>query len=41
MRPCSPQARYARIGWKRWWQQIEAATNEKVRRNLRTGRPLH
>jgi tRNA A-37 threonylcarbamoyl transferase component Bud32 len=29
-----------RIGWKRWWRQIEAATAEKVRRNLRNGRPL-
>jgi serine/threonine protein kinase len=27
-------------GWKRWWQQIAAATADKVRRNLRKGRPL-
>jgi tRNA A-37 threonylcarbamoyl transferase component Bud32 len=29
-----------RIGWKRWWRQIEQATANKVRRNLRHGRPL-
>jgi tRNA A-37 threonylcarbamoyl transferase component Bud32 len=29
-----------RIGWKRWWRQIEAATAAKVARNLRKGRPL-
>jgi tRNA A-37 threonylcarbamoyl transferase component Bud32 len=29
-----------RIGWKRWWRQIEQATAAKVRRNLRNGRPL-
>jgi tRNA A-37 threonylcarbamoyl transferase component Bud32 len=29
-----------RIGWKRWWRQIEEATANKVRRNLRNGRPL-
>jgi tRNA A-37 threonylcarbamoyl transferase component Bud32 len=27
-------------GWKRWWRQIERATQAKVRRNLRNGRPL-
>ena len=27
-------------GWKRWWQQIEKATQAKVARNLRNGRPL-
>jgi tRNA A-37 threonylcarbamoyl transferase component Bud32 len=29
-----------RMGWKRWWRQIEEATADKVRRNLRNGRPL-
>ncbi len=29
-----------RIGWKRWWRQIEDATAQKVHRNLRNGRPL-
>jgi len=29
-----------RIGWKRWWRQIEEATADKIRRNLRNGRPL-
>ncbi|HWG45933.1 MAG TPA: lipopolysaccharide kinase InaA family protein [Gemmataceae bacterium] len=29
-----------RIGWKRWWRQLEEATANKVRRNLRNGRPL-
>jgi tRNA A-37 threonylcarbamoyl transferase component Bud32 len=29
-----------RAGWKRWWRQVEAATANKVRRNLRNGRPL-
>jgi tRNA A-37 threonylcarbamoyl transferase component Bud32 len=27
-------------GWKEWWQQIEAATQAKIARNLRSGRPL-
>jgi hypothetical protein len=29
-----------RRGWKRWWRQIEQATQAKVERNLRKGRPL-
>jgi serine/threonine protein kinase len=29
-----------RVGWKRWWRQIEEATASKVRHNLRNGRPL-
>jgi hypothetical protein len=29
-----------RLGWKRWWAQVEAATRAKVARNLRNGRPL-
>jgi hypothetical protein len=29
-----------RLGWKRWWRQIEEATARKVRHNLRSGRPL-
>jgi tRNA A-37 threonylcarbamoyl transferase component Bud32 len=27
-------------GWKEWWRRIERATQAKVRRNLRQGRPL-
>jgi tRNA A-37 threonylcarbamoyl transferase component Bud32 len=27
-------------GWKRWWQDIERATEAKIARNLRSGRPL-
>jgi serine/threonine protein kinase len=29
-----------RLGWKRWWHQVEQATQAKVQRNLRSGRPL-
>jgi hypothetical protein len=29
-----------RLGWKRWWQQVEQGTAAKVRRNQRNGRPL-
>jgi tRNA A-37 threonylcarbamoyl transferase component Bud32 len=29
-----------RGGWKRWWRDIERATQDKVIRNLRNGRPL-
>jgi tRNA A-37 threonylcarbamoyl transferase component Bud32 len=29
-----------RGGWKRWWRDIERATQDKVNRNLRNGRPL-
>jgi tRNA A-37 threonylcarbamoyl transferase component Bud32 len=29
-----------RMGWKRWWRQVQQATLAKVRRNLRSGRPL-
>jgi tRNA A-37 threonylcarbamoyl transferase component Bud32 len=29
-----------RLGWKRWWRQIAAATRAKVARNQRQGRPL-
>lgn len=29
-----------RLGWKRWWRQVEQATAAKVRRNQRNGRPL-
>jgi hypothetical protein len=29
-----------RLGWKRWWHQVEEATEEKVERNRRSGRPL-
>jgi tRNA A-37 threonylcarbamoyl transferase component Bud32 len=29
-----------KAGWKRWWRDIEQATQEKVTRNLRNGRPL-
>jgi tRNA A-37 threonylcarbamoyl transferase component Bud32 len=31
---------YGRLGWKRWWRQIEAATEAKVIKNRRNGRPL-
>jgi tRNA A-37 threonylcarbamoyl transferase component Bud32 len=29
-----------RLGWKRWWRQVWEATQEKVLRNMRNGRPL-
>lgn len=29
-----------RAGWKRWWREVAAATDAKVARNGRTGRPL-
>jgi hypothetical protein len=29
-----------RLGWKRWWREVEEATRAKVQRNLRQGRPL-
>src|SRR5262249_20816514 len=29
-----------RHGWKDWWKAVAAATQAKVRRNVRTGRPL-
>jgi tRNA A-37 threonylcarbamoyl transferase component Bud32 len=29
-----------RAGWKRWWREVAQATQAKVARNLRTGRPL-
>jgi tRNA A-37 threonylcarbamoyl transferase component Bud32 len=29
-----------RFGWKRWWRQLEKATQTKIERNLRNGRPL-
>lgn len=28
------------IGWKEWWQAIDEATQAKVLRNQRSGRPL-
>ncbi len=31
---------HGREGWKSWWNEIAAATDAKVARNLRTGRPL-
>jgi tRNA A-37 threonylcarbamoyl transferase component Bud32 len=31
---------HGRLGWKRWWRQVGEATQAKVRRNLRNGRPL-
>jgi serine/threonine protein kinase len=31
---------YGRLGWKRWWLQIETVSRAKVQRNLRSGRPL-
>ncbi len=32
---------HGRLGWKRWWRQVEAATEAKVLRNRRNGRPLN
>jgi tRNA A-37 threonylcarbamoyl transferase component Bud32 len=32
---------HGRLGWKRWWNEIAAATEAKARRNQRLGRPLH
>ncbi|GIW80000.1 MAG: hypothetical protein KatS3mg105_1807 [Gemmatales bacterium] len=29
-----------KTGWKRWWRQIEQATQKKIDRNLRNRRPL-
>jgi serine/threonine protein kinase len=29
-----------RSGWKKWWREIDRATQEKVARNLRNRRPL-
>lgn len=29
-----------REGWKRWWHEVSAATQNKVRQNARNGRPL-
>jgi len=29
-----------KVGWKQWWREIDRATQEKIRRNLRQGRPL-
>jgi tRNA A-37 threonylcarbamoyl transferase component Bud32 len=29
-----------KVGWKKWWREIDRATQEKIRRNLRRGRPL-
>jgi tRNA A-37 threonylcarbamoyl transferase component Bud32 len=29
-----------RAGWKKWWREIDRATQEKVARNLRNRRPL-
>jgi tRNA A-37 threonylcarbamoyl transferase component Bud32 len=31
---------HGRLGWKRWWQEVEAATEAKARRNRLSGRPL-
>jgi serine/threonine protein kinase len=27
-------------GWQRWWRELSEATEAKIARNLRTGRPL-
>jgi tRNA A-37 threonylcarbamoyl transferase component Bud32 len=29
-----------RVGWKRWWLEVCAATENKIRQNARNGRPL-
>jgi tRNA A-37 threonylcarbamoyl transferase component Bud32 len=31
---------FGRTGWKRWWREINQATQAKVNRNARNGRPL-
>src|SRR5207245_944641 len=31
---------FGRHRWKRWWQEIAAATEAKVARNVKSGRPL-
>jgi hypothetical protein len=31
---------FGRERWKRWWRRIERATQAKVARNARSGRPL-
>jgi tRNA A-37 threonylcarbamoyl transferase component Bud32 len=31
---------FGRAGWKEWWKAIEKATQAKIQRNARTGRPL-
>jgi len=31
---------HGKTGWKEWWRDIERATQAKVERNRRTGRPL-
>jgi hypothetical protein len=31
---------FGRHRWKRWWREVEQATQAKVTRNARTGRPL-
>ena len=31
---------HGRTGWKSWWREVEQATEAKIRRNQRSGRPL-
>ncbi len=31
---------FGRLGWKRWWREVERATLAKAARNARRGRPL-
>jgi hypothetical protein len=31
---------FGRADWKKWWHEIDAATQAKINRNLRSGRPL-
>jgi tRNA A-37 threonylcarbamoyl transferase component Bud32 len=31
---------HGRTGWKGWWREVERATEAKIRRNQRSGRPL-
>jgi serine/threonine protein kinase len=31
---------HGKMGWKRWWRQVEEATRAKIERNRRNGRPL-
>jgi len=31
---------FGRLGWKNWWRALDEATQAKVARNARNGRPL-
>ena len=40
LRAYSQWGLFGKGGWKNWWRKIDAATQAKVQRNLRSGRPL-